>query len=206
MFSFQRQDHNNKVLATPDWEGDADFCSMDAKKIVYCQGGTELYYYDLVSGKKTPLEPEFQAKSITPVWSQVTGDIVFTRKRLLGWDVALYNSKTKEVRFLTEGADSCRGRWSHKGDRIAFVSGRADGKGDIWIMNADGSNQTRLTTTNDTHDYYPSWSPDDQYVAFTSSTHKTKGNWSLWIVDVKTGKTWKIYDTPGQEKFPAWTQ
>lgn len=194
------------VLATPECEGEPAFCSPDGKNIAYTRQEKEVYFYNLDTKTNVPMEPEFKAKSIVPVCSLVSGDIVFTRKRLMGWDVALFTRKTQEIRFLTEGSKSCRARWSHKGDRLAFVSSRADGKGDVWLMNADGSNQSRLTMDDDTYDYYPSWSPDDQYIVYASATHKTKGNWSLWIIEIKTQKKWKIYDSPNQEKFPDWTK
>jgi hypothetical protein len=42
--------------------------------------------------------------------------------------------------------------------KIAFQSNR-DGKFDIYIMNADGSEQTNLTDHPAADDQYPSWSP-----------------------------------------------
>jgi hypothetical protein len=41
--------------------------------------------------------------------------------------------------------------------RIAFISNR-DGHIDIYLMDPDGSNQTRLTN-NPADDYFPAWSP-----------------------------------------------
>ena len=41
--------------------------------------------------------------------------------------------------------------------RIAFESNR-DGNGEIYVMDADGSNQTRLTN-NSAGDWLPAWSP-----------------------------------------------
>jgi len=38
---------------------------------------------------------------------------------------------------------------------------------EIYVMNADGSEQTQLTD-NDVSDLYPSWSPDGEKIAFTS--------------------------------------
>lgn len=37
---------------------------------------------------------------------------------------------------------------------------------DIWVMDADGSNQTRLTV-NEMPDYQPVWSPDGTKIVFT---------------------------------------
>ena len=45
--------------------------------------------------------------------------------------------------------------WSPNGNRVAFVS-YLDGDADIFVMNADGSQQTRITT-NTARDIHPSW-------------------------------------------------
>ena len=50
--------------------------------------------------------------------------------------------------------------------QIAFVSDR-DGNFEIYLMNADGSSQTRLTN-NPATDFQPAWSPDGKKIAFTS--------------------------------------
>ncbi len=47
--------------------------------------------------------------------------------------------------------------WSPDGTKIAFNSDR-DGNSEIYVMNADGSNPTRLTNNPDS-DSNPSWSP-----------------------------------------------
>ena len=54
--------------------------------------------------------------------------------------------------------------------KIAFTSER-DGNPEIYIMNADGSEQTRLTE-NDVHDSYPSLSPDGSKIAFVRLSNK----------------------------------
>src|SRR5206468_6980810 len=50
--------------------------------------------------------------------------------------------------------------------KIAFASGR-DGNFEIYVMNADGSGQTRLTN-NAAADGEPDWSPEGTKIAFTS--------------------------------------
>ena len=54
--------------------------------------------------------------------------------------------------------------WSPSGDRIAFVRGY-EGHTAIWVMNADGSGQQRLTRGR--RDMAPAWAPDGKRLVFS---------------------------------------
>jgi hypothetical protein len=62
--------------------------------------------------------------------------------------------------------DSATPAWLPDGKRIAFMSGR-DGNAEIYVMDADGSNQTRLTLDL-AGDESPAWSPGGELIAFFS--------------------------------------
>ena len=57
-----------------------------------------------------------------------------------------------------EAWDNLNPSFSPDGTKIAFTSER-DGNNEIYIMNSDGSEQTRLTN-NSADDWLPSFSPD----------------------------------------------
>ena len=57
--------------------------------------------------------------------------------------------------------------WSPDGSLIAWARA-GTGDYDIWVMHADGTNQTQLTTDVG-FDGYPSWSPDGTKIAFARS-------------------------------------
>ena len=87
---------------------------------------------------------------------------------------------TTNIQVGSDGAGPVFGwdqnpRWSPDGSRIAFDSTR-DGLSQtkLYVMNADGSNQTRLTD-NVNDDRFPSWSPDSQRIAFRRSNGFTAG-------------------------------
>jgi len=130
----------------------------------------------------------------------------FTGKRFAGWDVFLGDVSEGRCAALTSGGKSCRPRFSKNGTKIAFVSAKADGKGDIWVMKADGGEKTRLTSRDDTYDYYPSWSGDGARIVFSSGTvHSWKeGQWSLFLLDVATKKVTPLFSVFRRAVFPDW--
>src|SRR5918992_80826 len=79
-------------------------------------------------------------------------------------------------------------RWSPDGKKIAFASSFRDVnghdlKGEIYVMNADGTNTTRLTNNID-FDRSPSWSPDGEKIAFTSDRD---GNTEIYVMNAADG-------------------
>jgi Tol biopolymer transport system component len=92
--------------------------------------------------------------------------------------------------------------WSPDGRHIIFSSDRA-GEWDIWIMEADGTNQTDLTEAFSGLTGEASWSPNGKWIVF-SSDHT--GNNDIWVM--KTDGTEPINLTPempSNEGDPAWS-
>ncbi|MFC2161924.1 hypothetical protein ACFLRX_09765 [Acidobacteriota bacterium] len=189
----------------PSWFADGRHIaySQERKKIVNRE--IQLYKVNTQSKKTERILQDFNKTHAIPHVSPSVQHIVFTGKRLMGWDVAVYDLQTKNVQFLAEGGKSCRARFSKDGKKLAYVSGSADGKGDIWLMNPNGADKIRLTERDETYDYFPCWSPDGQYIAFNSSSqHDHNGDWQLYIIEVKTKKTMLVFDSPGNDVFPDW--
>jgi Tol biopolymer transport system component len=172
------------------------------------RGDSSTWTIDLASGRESEAIRGFRRSNGLADISPLSGDIAFTGKRLLGgWDVFLFDPRAGSVQGLTKGGDACRPRWSPDGRRIAFVSSAADGKGDIWLMSADGSGKTRITERSETYDYFPSWSPDGTRIVFCSNArdkYADKGDWGLYIVDVRDHRVARLLDTPGRDVFPDW--
>ena len=74
--------------------------------------------------------------------------------------------------------------------KIVFVSNR-DGNDEIYMMDYDGRNQTRLTF-NKMKDYMPAWAADGgKKVAYTSYRGDAAG---LYIYDIYEGTRFKVFD------------
>jgi Tol biopolymer transport system component/DNA-binding winged helix-turn-helix (wHTH) protein len=70
--------------------------------------------------------------------------------------------------------------FSPDGRRIAFFNRRRGTEGDIWIMNADGSDPQPATIHPDV-DFMPSWMPDSATVAYGS---KRNGKLMVWTTSL----------------------
>ncbi len=189
----------------PSWfpNGESLAYSIETKKLL--RRRSALHRVDLDTGKTRRLIPDHNGAHGIPHVSPDGAQVVFTGKRTMGWDVALYDGESGTVRFLEEGGKSCRARFTRDGLKLAYVSGRADGKGDIWMMDPSGEGKTRLTFRDETYDYFPSWSPDGRFVVFNSSRqHDHRGDWQLWLLELETGATTLLYDSPGSDIFPDW--
>jgi len=90
--------------------------------------------------------------------------------------------------------------WSPDGGRIAFVS-EQDRTDDIWIMNADGSDQRNLTENVWEWEKHPSWSPDGNRIVFWSNRDGRK---QLYIMDADGRNVRNISDSPDGEYDPVW--
>jgi Tol biopolymer transport system component len=161
---------------------------------------------DLDGGEAGTILPDFDGSSALPEFSPTAPLLGFTGKRLRGWDVYVADLGTKAFRPLTEGGMACRPHFSPDGSKIAFTSSEADGKGDIWIMNPDGSGRERLTERPETYDYFASWSPDGRSIVFSSGTehYPTQGIWSLAVVRVATKRVIPLFKSGARDVFPDW--
>ncbi len=80
---------------------------------------------------------------------------------------------------LTSGEILLREAFAAHHKMIVFATVR-DGNPEIYVMAADGKNQTRLTD-HPASDLHPSWSPDGKKIAFTS--YRNGGNRQIFVMD-----------------------
>ena len=84
---------------------------------------------------------------------------------------------------------------SSDGTRITYM--RYTGKNcDIWIMNSNGRNETRLTDNSD-EDGHPAFSPDDKYIVYEERKGSRE---NIILIDLATGKKTNITNSPYIDK------
>ena len=100
------------------------------------------------------------------------------------------------ITYLTAGRQPA---WSTDGSKIAFVRDR-DGQGEIYVMNADGSERRRLTY-NEYDDVEPDWSPDGSKIVFSSNRN---GSYDIYVMDADGSNQTRLTYGDGNERAPAW--
>jgi TolB protein len=83
-----------------------------------------------------------------------------------GYGLRIMNLETKAVSVLTRDYDNFP-LWSPRGDLIMFAR-QIDGDYEVYTIQPDGSSPRRLTFTKG-NDAHMAWSPDGEYIVFTSS-------------------------------------
>lgn len=71
----------------------------------------------------------------------------------------------------------------------------------LWWVNLAGEKLKQLTFVGT--DSFPAWSPDDQYLAFTSRGRD--GNWEIYRLDLKEGRVLRLTDRPGTDTTPVFS-
>ena len=84
--------------------------------------------------------------------------------------------------------------------KIAFYSNR-DGNYEIYTMDSDGSNQTRLTF-NEAPDVWPAWSPNGQQIVFQSNRN---GNAEIYVMDADGQNQRRLTNHPALDGYLHWS-
>ena len=159
--------------------------SPDGSQIAFASnrgGAFNIFRMNSDGSGQVPITNSAQWSSLDPDWSPDAQKIVFNSNRagigrnevwVMGADGSNPQRLTENRVLVANSSQTIYStdmepEWSPDGTRIAFASNR-DGIAnlEIYVMNADGSNLTKLTDSAQ-DDSTPTWSPDGTRIAFTS--------------------------------------
>ena len=139
--------------------------------------------------------------------------IAFASKRDGNFEIYVMNADGGNPRRLTNHPHAdINPSWSPNGKRIVFMSAR-DGHGghgpsiyEIYVMDADGDNQQRLTN-NPSDDRYPSWSPDGKRIAFESDrdAEGQPHGIDIYVMDADGGNQERLTNNLTEDQYPSWS-
>ena len=157
-----------------------------------------------------------------PVWSPDGSKFAYQAgHRGRGIDIYVANADGTGAMRLTDGNGTLHAApaWSPDGTLIAFESNRhqppATGtrtplaQYEIYVMNQDGSNMRRLTSSQPLEAVRnPTWSPDGKQIAYEFHTYSTdliSGFSTIKVMNVDGSNAFSIPNLPIGARFPRWS-
>ena len=198
------------------------FWSPDGKKIAfvsYRDGNQEIYVMNADGSEQKNLTNNPAYDSATS-WSPDGKKIAFVSQRDGNYEIYVMNADGSQQKRLTNNpASDSFPIWSpflpletkenkqepleeklYEQTKIAFGSDR-DGNEEIYVMNADGSEQKRLTNS-PALDWAPFWSPDGKKIAFHSYTD---GNIEIYVMNADGSEQKRLTSNPACDFSPSWS-
>jgi Tol biopolymer transport system component len=192
--------------------------SPDGRQIAFDNGGPNsgdiLVSNADGSGTPTNLTNDAAARNIRPAWSPDGRKIAFVSRRDGNDEIYLMNADGTRVTQLTstskdaadnEPAADNAPAWSPNGQTIVFQRTLGDGNEEIYVMNADGSDQTRLTQYPG-RDEDPDWSPNGRWIAFHREIDPiSAGILEVFLMNANDSKQIvQLTDEPTENAHPGW--
>jgi serine/threonine protein kinase len=148
---------------------------------------------------------QLAAGGINPNWSPDGGRLAFLRPSGDTWNVWTVRATSGDEKQLTNRGvywsfsslpynrlENVFYSWSPDGSKIAYPSQDA---AHMWVVAADGSLETPISSGSDRSLYSPLWLPDSSGVAYVSWAKEKSGEriCSIWLADLKANKYEAIF-------------
>ena len=130
--------------------------------------------------------------------------ISFTSNRTGNSDIYVIDTDGENLRNLTNHpAYDYGATWAPNGRSFAFMSDR-DGDYDIYIMKVNATKARRLTNNPELRISGPAWSPDGNWIAFTSDVSKNQ-RYDIYKIDINGKNLQQLTDDEKYNFSPAWS-
>ena len=212
----QNLTNNRHNDLSPSW-------SPDGKRIAFVSNRDghfvnfptfEIYVMDANGGNPQNLTNNL-ADDRDPSWSPDGKWIAFVSNReggMASFDIYVMDADGGNLQNLTNNPKGDRApSWSPDSDRIVFSSGRdghfmgeAGTTEEIYVMDADGENEQRLTE-NRRNDWDPSWSPDGKRIAFASDRKGDFVNFDIYVMDADGENEQRLTENRVDDWKPSWS-
>jgi TolB protein len=185
--------------------------SPDGSRVAFSsltKSGWEIMMYspDL---NRTLSFPHFGGTNLSPAWSGDGTKLAFSSSRGGEAQTQIYVSDASGGnlhRMTTDHGPDVSPVWNRKTNaQIAFVSGRT-GLPQIYTMEADGTNQQRMTDQG--YAVSPNWAPNGQFLALAWVRKYGPGEpgaSDIYLMDIASKQWVQLTHDGGRNDFPSWS-
>jgi len=155
--------------------------------------------------------PESRATEVVNTYENLEGCLLFVSNRTGDFEIYKLRDDFDDLQQLTvsPGLD-IDPDWSPDGKNIAFASDREEEAGfQIYVMNADGSDQKRLGQVQPGENSHPSWSPDGSQIAFQSkrdtNLNPQDDNFDIYVMNSDGSDIRQLTTHSADDSEPGWS-
>jgi TolB protein len=209
----QQLTHLGTISLTPRWSPDdshiAFTCFEPYRKIISAQ----ICMYSMLTNRLISF-PRFPGTNSSPAWSPDGNQLAFMASVQGDPEVYVTDPFGRRMHRLTYAVGvSTSPTWNPKtGNQIIFVSDR-DGLPNLFEMNSDGSNTTKIPLSAATgvaaadlpatgYVVDPAWSPNGELLAF--SWRRPAGNYDIYVMDLASHQLVELTRDSGENERPSW--
>jgi TolB protein len=163
-------------------------------------GDYDIYLLDSRSGEIMAQLTDMPGDEYSPHWLRDGSGFVFSWMNNDVEGIYLQDMAGAQTELVRSTAFEGFAWPSPDGRQVAFYSGR-DGDYEIYVMDSDGGNPRRLTTSSG-RDASPTWSPDGAWIAFESARN---GDYDIYVMRADGSELRQLTSGDDNEWFPAFS-
>jgi Tol biopolymer transport system component len=143
------------------------------------------------------------SRSIMPAASRDGKYLAYAAQLVMGFQIQLLDLTTGTTQQVTSGGGACKPAFSPDSQELAFV--HLDKEPSALAALRSNSRRT-LVADPKLWSYYPAYSPDGAYLAFSVSPEHHRGeDWDLAVMDARApGRFERLTSGPGNDRVPHW--
>lgn len=188
---------NTAFDGNPSWSPDGAQIAFVSNRT----GSNEIFVMD-ADGSNVEQLTDSDGNNFNPVWSPDGERIAFVTDRDGDRDVySMAADGTDETPLALESEDEFVPVWSPDGSLIAFVRESGNETGDLYIMDADGSNEELLAENVHAPDPNLVWSPDGTRIAFLRNVG---GPLDIHLVGLEDGEVVRLTNNDSFDGNVTW--